>query len=106
MSEKVFEYIDGLEREDRHIGCQDFEDYIHEHLPENIGLTEINKVLEFISIQCGYWYARWTFSPASNPDTEAHSESENWDILRQSFTNSLDDVYPEITESMVDDQSF
>ena len=43
--------------------------------------SELERTLEFISIQCGDWFSRWVCSPADRPDDDAQAEFDNWELL-------------------------
>lgn len=44
-------------------------------------IAELERILEFISIQCGDWFSRWVCSPADEPDDDAQGEFDNWELL-------------------------
>jgi len=100
MNEEVFDYIDSVEATSKYINSQAFEAILNQDKTGSFSLSEINRILEFISDQHGYWHAEWTFSEALDPNTEAQSESENWDILWRAFSKSLKEAAPETAEPM------
>jgi len=44
-------------------------------------ISELERTLEFISIQCGEWFSRWVCSPADQPDEDAQAEFDNWELI-------------------------
>ena len=68
-----------------------------EALPEtNFTMPEWKKVVDFAVHQFSQWQVRWLFSPASDPDVNARSESEAWDKLCISFSKTLIENAPEV----------
>ncbi len=101
MNEEVFDYIDNAEANSEYISSQAFEAILNQDQTGSFSLSEINRILEFISDQHGYWHAEWTFSEALDPNTEAQTETENWGTLWRAFSKSLKEAAPETAEPMV-----
>lgn len=47
--------------------------------------SELDRVLEFMSYQCGDWFSRWVCSPADRPDEEAQDEFDSWELIWRAF---------------------
>ena len=65
-------------------------------------ISELENILEFISVQCGDWFSRWVCSPANEPDIDAQAEFDNWELLWRAFTQSQFKSFPDRLEVITD----
>ena len=63
-------------------------------------ISELENILEFISIQCGDWFSHWVCSPAAEPDFDAQAEFDNWELLWRAFVQSEFKSLPDRLEAV------
>jgi hypothetical protein len=66
----------------------EFETLLERSESELVDLSDLEFALDFISIQCGDWFSRWSCSPADEPDIDAQAEFDNWEMIWRAFTQS------------------
>ena len=87
MNEVVSGYIevnfesDCINRRKRLYHSDEFESLLESSGTDLTNIAELERTLEFVSVQCGNWFSRWICSPANRPDHDARVEFENRELL-------------------------
>jgi hypothetical protein len=92
-SSNILELLEYYKTKEPNITCNEFKPILEKKIKKIISPSAFNELLNFISVQCGFWTASYYFSKEVSPDLNAKTESDQWKQLWQASFSAFSESF-------------